>query len=401
MMPSLPTTCSYCLRTERTVRACTGCRGAFYCSTPCQKADWSLVHKPECKVFQRVRAQGHDVLPMPVRALVQMLLRADMKEVSAELEGHVESFMSKESEWTDMQLQANAALHFLDREATAKRVAEFDTSLQDRNLHRSQRQKSLKDRWHSDCTCDRCKDDLDVYQVALKYPHIELNSLSLNPGLMTGRRPADAPSVTQSQIEEIYLSCTQPQDLSNPKLNLMKWWQLCEPFRRAGLFAVAPVPQIISEASVYFAACQDLPSGLALSCLLMLANVLSNTILLPRSLPAGGASKGKVARALENMDQVTLYQAILAIIVCWGPSAHSKDWLVYRQAVDQLEQVESLPGRDEAKSLVKIWAADIGISEATEFFELHNLKYLRELAEFANEIMDSELGTGQKSFRGK
>lgn len=133
----------------------------------------------------------------------------------------------------------------------------------------------------------------------------------------------------------------------------------------------------------------------------MLANVLSNTILLPRSLPAGGASKGKVARALENMDQVTLYQAILAIIVCWGPSAHSKDWLVYRQAVDQLEQVESLPGRDEAKSLVKIWAADIGISEATEFFELHNLKYLRELAEFANEIMDSELGTGQKSFRGK
>lgn len=138
MMPSLPTTCSYCLRTERTVRACTGCRGAFYCSTPCQKADWSLVHKPECKVFQRVRAQGHDVLPMPVRALVQMLLRADMKEVSAELEGHVESFMSKESEWTDMQLQANAALHFLDREATAKRVAEFDTSLQGMLSHNSQ-----------------------------------------------------------------------------------------------------------------------------------------------------------------------------------------------------------------------------------------------------------------------
>ncbi|KAK6197237.1 hypothetical protein LQW54_010807 [Pestalotiopsis sp. IQ-011] len=319
-----------------------------------------------------------------------MLLRADMKEVSAELEGHVESFRSKGSEWMDMQLQANGALHFLDRAATAKRVAEAMELL--------------------------CK-------VALKYPHIELNSLSLNPGLMTGRRPAHAPSVTQSQIEEIYLSCTQPQDLSNRKLNLMERWKLCEPLRRAGLFAVAPVPQIISEASVYFAACQDLPSGLALSCfliiycdpfqepmpfsatrlkgLLMLANVLSNTILLPRSLPAGGALDIKVARALQNMDQVTLYQAILVIIVRWGPSAHSKDWLVYRQAVDQLKQVESLPGRDDAKSLVKIWAADIDIPEATEFFELHVLKSLRELAEFATEIMDSEFGTGQKLLRGK
>lgn len=122
--PSLPATCSYCLDTDCTVRACTGCRGTFYCSTPCQKADWSLVHKRECKIFQSVRAQGHPVLPTPVRALVHMMLRADMKEVSAELEGHAESFMSKESEWMGMQLQANAALLCLDREATAKRVAE-------------------------------------------------------------------------------------------------------------------------------------------------------------------------------------------------------------------------------------------------------------------------------------
>lgn len=240
---------------------------------------------------------------------------------------------------------------------------------------------------------------------------------------MTGRRAADAPSVTQPQIEKIYLSCTQAQDLSNRKLNLMKRWQLCEPLRRAGLFAVEPVPQIISQASVYFAECQDVPSGFALSCfltiycdpfqepmpfsatrlksLLMLANVLSNTIRPPGSLPAGGALNGKVAQALENMSQITLYQAILAIVVRWGPSAQSKDWLVYRQAIDQLKQVESLPGREDAKSLIQIWAADKGIPEAAEFFELHVLKPLRELAGFAIEIMDSEFGTGQKSLKGK
>lgn len=122
--PSLHITCSYCLRTDLDVRACTGCRGTYYCSTPCQKSDWSLVHKAECNVFKRVKAEGHDFLPTPVRSLVQMLLRAELKAAAAEMEGHLEAHRNNRSEWKDMELQALASLHYLEREATPKRVGE-------------------------------------------------------------------------------------------------------------------------------------------------------------------------------------------------------------------------------------------------------------------------------------
>jgi hypothetical protein len=126
-------TCAYCLRTDRVVRVCTGCRTAAYCGLACQKADWSRgAHKAgECKAFQRVRAErggggggggdddGVPMLPTAVRALMQVLLREDLRNAMADLDGHVAQFQSKaRSEWQDMQLQAMAALHYLGRQAT-------------------------------------------------------------------------------------------------------------------------------------------------------------------------------------------------------------------------------------------------------------------------------------------
>lgn len=99
------------------VRACTGCRTVTYCGPACQKADWALVHKGECKVFKRVRAEGHDFLPTSVRALVQMHLREDMRAAAAEMEGHVAEFRAQKEVWRNMELQAMAALHYLGQEA--------------------------------------------------------------------------------------------------------------------------------------------------------------------------------------------------------------------------------------------------------------------------------------------
>jgi hypothetical protein len=123
--PSLGEVCNYCLSRGGgggAVRACTGCRVVAYCSPACQKADWAPVHKGECKVFKRVRAEGHDFLPTSVRALVQMHLREDMRAAAAEMEGHVEEFRVQKEAWRNMELQAMAALHYLGQEANAKSV---------------------------------------------------------------------------------------------------------------------------------------------------------------------------------------------------------------------------------------------------------------------------------------
>jgi SET and MYND domain-containing protein len=82
------------------------------------------VHKAECKVFERVKSGGPDYLPTPVRTLLHVLLRADMKAAVTELEGHVDAYRRDRGEWSNIELQAMAALHYLERRATPKRLNE-------------------------------------------------------------------------------------------------------------------------------------------------------------------------------------------------------------------------------------------------------------------------------------
>lgn len=53
-----------------------------------------------------------------------MLLRADLKAVAAQMEGHADAFRRNGKEWKDMELQVMAALHYLGREATLARMNE-------------------------------------------------------------------------------------------------------------------------------------------------------------------------------------------------------------------------------------------------------------------------------------
>ena len=159
------TTCSYCLSSQpgeareeepaqKSVRACTACRTAAYCSTRCQRADWNRAHKRgECKAFQRARARGSDggggggasrLLPTPVRALVRLLVllpvagAAENEEARAVqgLESHAVEIRGSEGSgggssrssngaqmpYRDLELQARAALHYLGREPGVEEV---------------------------------------------------------------------------------------------------------------------------------------------------------------------------------------------------------------------------------------------------------------------------------------
>ncbi|KAI1468651.1 uncharacterized protein F4812DRAFT_458178 [Daldinia caldariorum] len=509
----LSRTCHYCLAIASDedpaatspvrVRACTGCRTVYYCSPKCQKADWALAHgRGECKAFRRVRAPdpassssgkgedtSHLVLPTPVRTLVQVLVRPEIQAAMAEVEGHVETVRATDPDvtWAGMELQARAALHYLNRETSQSNLAEameilcklqvnsfnrldpdlgqsgtylnpalamvnhscipnafvqfigraailhayreikkgeeIEISYIESTVHRSQRQEALKTRYRFECACPRCKEDLDVYQVCQRYPHLELNLFSLVPDLEKLRRPPvkqhlQSNRPLQKYIEEIYPNCTESlQGMPLPEKSklLRQRWKLCARLRQAELYAIDPLTQVIVEASVYFCEQANFPYALALSCFLALdidpyrgpmpfhgqrvkgmlsiAKLLANTAsTAPSTAPGGnaGALSARISRALGKMDQATMCQTVLAVVVHYCPAAHSTEWQVYRQASELLRDLESLPGRDAENALIAAFARDPTRAEEAEFFKLLVLDPIRELAGFALEIMDAE-----------
>lgn len=121
--PSAKVVCNHCLDHSKPAKACTGCKAVVYCGPRCQKADWSLIHKLECKVFKRVqRSVDKDWLPTPVRALVQVLLRWDadeeLRRCFGSLEGNVDKFKQREDVWKDVGLQAYGGMAYSGRNET-------------------------------------------------------------------------------------------------------------------------------------------------------------------------------------------------------------------------------------------------------------------------------------------
>lgn len=121
--PSAKTVCNHCLAHNKPTKACTGCKAVVYCGPPCQKANWTLIHKLECKVFKKVKnSVDKDWLPTPVRALVQVLLRwgadEDLRTLFGRLEGNVDKFRQRPDVWKDVGLQAYGAMAYAGRPET-------------------------------------------------------------------------------------------------------------------------------------------------------------------------------------------------------------------------------------------------------------------------------------------
>lgn len=106
-------TCASCLRTDLPVTACTGCRAASYCSKACQRVGWRGVHRAECPALRNVPA-GRE-LPTPVRALLQVVVQADVWRAVGGLVGNEGGFKSQ-GRWEDLKLQGAMVQRLLGRD---------------------------------------------------------------------------------------------------------------------------------------------------------------------------------------------------------------------------------------------------------------------------------------------
>lgn len=123
--------------------------------------------------------------------------------------------------------------------------------------------------------------------------------------------------------------------------------------------------------------------------MLMVAKLLANTASAPPSASSGDAEplSARISQALSKMDQATMCQTILAMVVHYCPAAHSKEWQIYRQAKDLLNDLESLPGRETENALVNAFARNPTGSEETRFFTTAVLEPIQTLAAFCEEIV--------------
>jgi hypothetical protein len=181
------------------------------------------------------------------------------------------------------------------------------------------------------------------------------------------------------------------------------------------MFAIEPLPSVLHDlVDHYQYVTKNYAYALSLACFLgtqchpyehpapfnpwrlngvvLIANLLSRTA--PRT------AKGELAMTcphkglvtvLENCDQACMCEAMLRIVVHYGPMAHSESSGVLISSRELLDDIESLPGREMEKILLQTWITDHQNPGGKYFFENSILKPLKDIAAFAIEIASAEL----------
>ncbi|OLN81108.1 Histone-lysine N-methyltransferase ASHR1 [Colletotrichum chlorophyti] len=489
--------CNHCMRKQGTpqtpnLRACTGCRTMAYCGPACQRANWSLIHKRECKAIQRIHevkpAHQPEWIPTPVRAATQVLLRPAVLEKFKELEGHVEEWRKKDE--MDLQLQAqgvvrcvgnemntysgletafqvlcklqtnafsrteeyyetggvfldtklamvnhscapNALVQFSGRTGILRSTSfiepgdEIEISYIDQTQPKAKRQSELS-LYRFECSCRKCRHDLDEYQLVTADPTLELNVLSAMPDIQRLKTPPGGGNRDASQKLEVLklqkIMPTFPRGMKPAEKHewLRKAYKSASWFVKTGKWAIEPFAQLVDEASFYFGKDRgNHECALAVACLSAyeiepykhvapfhpqrlkglssIAIALSNTAPEPqrlsklaRDMLATNKFPVEGVKVLENLDQVSLCQMVLSLIDMYSKQAPSADWEVLIVAREMLKDIESLPGREKENSLIALWKEDPKGME--DFFRYGLAEPVRVLSELGKAVLEVDLG---------
>lgn len=187
------------------------------------------------------------------------------------------------------------------------------------------------------------------------------------------------------------------------------------------MFAIEPVPSTLHDLiNFYQEDCRNLAAALSLACFLvtechpfahvapfkpwrvkgvmLTATLLSHTapLTMMGELPKTCSHAGLVA-ALCRCDQTSMCEALLRLVIRYGPMAHSDDWDVLKDAKELLEDIESLEGRELNATLLSAWSTNPQRSDCKAFFDEAVLKPINELAGFAIEIASAEMEGDSKA----
>ncbi|KAM4059558.1 MYND finger domain-containing protein [Hirsutella rhossiliensis] len=333
----------------------------------------------------------------------------------------------------------NALVQFIGRKGilTAERPIEagdeVEISYTDYTYPLTKRQQALAS-YCFECRCPRCKDDLNVYQVGAASPrNIIPDGLSLVPDPFSRLRNHPAVNDAGKQVlvkahgESATMSTerrTMPQDSLHERHEmLLAQYRDCAGLVAAEMWAVTPVPQLLTEISIYYAERGDFAFALAVACfvatacdpyryaayfhpvraknVLMIAKLLANTAegttalnQAVESITTRADLDQKIRETLRDIDQVSLCQMLLIMVLRSAPAGHADGWEVAVAAREMLQDIEQLPGRDKELPLITAWMQDPSDEQCRAFFDYAVVQQVDALASLGRAVLQVKFGTG-------
>ncbi|EXK90053.1 SET and MYND protein [Fusarium oxysporum f. sp. raphani 54005] len=347
--------------------------------------------------------------------------------------GQVGIFLEPKLAMANHSCIPNAMVQFVGRKAILRAEKpikvdeEIEISYTDYTFPRSKRKHALAP-YFFDCQCPRCEKDLNVYQVCAGSPIINMNRHSLVADVgKLGKHPAATDSTKASTATSFSEQLSDLIDEKDPALSpenrrraLRARYQQCKGLTAEKLWAVSPLPQLLTEVSILYIEESNFIYALTTACfvatssdpyrhvfpchpirikgLLLVAKLLANTAADTASLgnSQAVASKGDInqraLQTLQDIDQVSLCQMLLIMIIRSVPRDYVREWEVSATAQQMLDEINELPGRDQELSLINAWKEDPEGEQARAFFEYAVVKQVDSLANLGLEILEMDFG---------
>ncbi|PHH83960.1 hypothetical protein CDD83_2727 [Cordyceps sp. RAO-2017] len=329
----------------------------------------------------------------------------------------------------------NALVRFVGRTAVlvAERPIEagdeVEISYTDYTYPLAQRQQALLP-YDFQCCCSRCKDDLNVYQVCAAYPrrddasslglslvHDLSDQLGTHPAVIDPARRALARTQGESATRLTESRAESQEVLGERRRQVLRaQFRDCSGLVAAGLWAVTPVPQLLTEISIHFAEQGDFATALAVSCfvatvcdpyryvacfhpvraknIFMIAKLLTNTAEATAGLDdavqhvtATVDLDQRIRETLRDIDQVSLCQMLLTVVLRLAPTGHAAEWDLTTAAREVLQDIEQLPGRDKELSLITAWTRDPADDQSRAFFDYAVIQQVDALAKLGRDVL--------------
>lgn len=274
------------------------------------------------------------------------------------------------------------------------------------------------------CQCLRCRDNLNVYQVAAISPTVNLNSQSLVPDVSKFRKhPATSSSNKQSTInrlsesaDHISSALATIESPSERRKLLKSEYHKRKALVEEELWAVTPLPDILFRISMLYGEEENFAFALAVACfvatacdpyqyaspyhpirltgLFTVANLTSHTAAATAFLTNSVVPVSKKAtleqeieEILREIDQVSLCQMLLIMILKYAPDNHGAELGLVVKTQALLDDIAKLEGREKEMSLINEWRQDPNSEKSQAFFDFAVVQQVNALASLGRKVL--------------
>ena len=253
-----------------------------------------------------------------------------------------------------------------------------------------------------------------------------MNRLGLAPEII--KHPAiynkEKSSLAVSESEKASERVGYPSELgagASDLASIRKNYQHCKTLIDQDLWAMSPLPTIMVDISTHYAEQQNWICALATSCLvaawcdpyrypapfhpvrvrglLMIAKLLANTAADMASAAAADkptadpeSTGDEIRKALTEIDQISLCELLLLLVLHLSPPGHVDEWEVSSSAQEMLRDIKQLPGREKEHTLIDAWATNPEHQESEAFFDYAVVGPVHTLAELGKAQIASDFG---------